>query len=117
MTPLIHRALELWWAQAKPAGRAAQEAAACLAAVLDASAEFAKSAASGNAAFATAMISAKSFEGIVDIQHGYIRDSVRDAAAMASRLADAGAAVAKESNALARAAADGAGASGASTSA
>ena len=101
MSPYVDRVAQISQAQANAAGRAVQAASNCIAALLDASAEFAKSSANRNANFAMTILSAKSAEAVVDIHNAFAQDSVRAAAAMATKIADACSTAARQCSALA----------------
>ena len=95
------QALDLSRAHAKAAGRAARVVTACIGAMLDASAAFARSGADRNVAMAATLMSAKSPESAAELQKAFLRDSMHAASVMATRIADACAAAEKQCDALA----------------
>jgi hypothetical protein len=98
---MMDQALALSKAQANAASQAAQAMNACVAAMLEASAAFAKTSAERNAAMATTMMSAKSIDSVADIHAAFVRDAMRAAGAMAVKVADACTTAAKQCNELA----------------
>src|SRR5437764_2247038 len=98
---IMDRALDVSKAQARAANEASQAVSACVGAMLEASAAFAKSSAERNVALATTMISAKSPESAAEIHGAFMRESLRAAGMMAARIADACNAAAQQCNSLA----------------
>jgi hypothetical protein len=98
---ILDRALDLSKAQARAATETSQAVSACVEAMLEASASFAKSSAERNVALATTLMSAKSLESASEIHAAFLRDSIRAASHMAAKIADACAAASKRCNELA----------------
>lgn len=69
--------------------------------MLEASAAFAKTSAERNVAMATTMMSARSVDSLADIHDAFVRDSMRAAGVMATKVADACTTAAKQCNELA----------------
>jgi hypothetical protein len=98
---IMDRAFDVSKAQARVASEASHAVSACVGAMLEASAAFAKSSAERNVALATTMISAKSPESAAEIHGAFMRESLRAASMMVARIADACNVAAKQCNALA----------------
>jgi hypothetical protein len=92
----IDGALDLSRAHSRAATEASQAMNACVAAMLEASAAFAKTSAERNTALAATMISARSAESAAELHGAFMRDSMRAISILASRIADACAAAAKQ---------------------
>jgi hypothetical protein len=101
---MMDRALELSKAQGRAATEASQAISACVAAMLEASASFAKTTAERNIALATTLMSAKSLDAAAEIHAAFLRDSIRAASQMAAKIADACDQASKQCNELAVAA-------------
>ena len=101
MTQFMDQMAEMSQAQAKAVGQAAQAASQCMAAMFDASAEFAKSSARRNASFAATILNAKTPESLVDLHNAFAQDAVKATAAMAAKISDACTAAAQQCGALA----------------
>jgi hypothetical protein len=95
------RALDLSRAHAQAAAQAARVMTECINTMLEASAAFARSSAERNIAMAVTLMSAKSPESPADLHRAFVRDSLHAASVMATRIADACAAAAKQCDALA----------------
>jgi len=98
---LTDQALALSRAHAQATGQAARAMTTCIGAMLEASAAFTKSGAERNVAMAATMMSAKSPESAAELQRAFVRDSLHAASVMATRIAAACAAAAKQCDALA----------------
>jgi hypothetical protein len=97
----IDDALELSKAQARTASEAARAVSACIGAMLEVSAAFAKSSAERNAEFGLTLMGAKTVEGAAEIHGAFVRDSLRAAGVMATKIADACTLAAKQCHELA----------------
>ncbi len=98
---MTEKPLDLSKAHAQAAGQVARVMTACVSAMLEASAAFAKSSAERNIAMAATLMSAKSAESTADLNRAFVRDSLHAAVVMATRIADACTDAAKQSGALA----------------
>ena len=112
---LTDQALDLSRAHAQAAGQAARVMSTCIGSMLEASAAFAKSGAERNIAMAATLMSAKSPQSAADLQRAFVHDFLHAASVMATRIADACAAAAKQSDALAAQSMEAATTSGAMT--
>ncbi len=101
MTQFMEQMAEISHAQTKAVGQAVEAASHCMAAMFDASAEFAKSSAARNANFAATILSAKTPESLVDMHNAFAQDAVKATAAMATKISDACTAAARQCSALA----------------
>ena len=101
MTQILDQMTEMSHAQAKAVGQAVGAATHCMTAMLDASAEFAKSSAQRNASFAATILNAKTPESLVDLHNAFAQDAVKATAAMATKISDACTAAARQCGALA----------------
>ena len=98
---LYENALELSKAQTKATSEAAQAVSACVSAMMEASAAFAKTSAERNMELATTLLGAKSLENAAEIHGAFVRESMRASSAMAMKIADACTEAAKQCSALA----------------
>lgn len=98
---MIDNALELSRAQAKAASEAAHAVSACIGAMMEVSAAFARSSAERNAEFSLTLMSAKTVEGAAEIHGAFVRDSMRASGVMATKIADACTLAAKQCQQLA----------------